>query len=185
MTFCGNFLYSTCRKLTSKSMQNLFPYDSSAQLFNKGFQLFFVFLLLLILHCNDFIFQCNSSPCLKTDKFFIHSDFRRHISWCHFVEIMVFSNEEKAVVKNDFLEREWNTYKICKDHSTKSWNRFSIYIHLKRLQEHNSMDRRAGSSRQRIITTKENENHIENLICSQEEIPGSHMLPREFGKRHR
>ena len=98
---------------------------------------------------------------------------------------MVFSNEEKAVVKNDFLEREWNTYKICKDHPTKSWNRVSIYILLKRLQEHNSMDRRAGSSRQRTIATKENENHIENLICSQEEIPGSHMLPRDFGKKHR
>ena len=49
------------------------------------------------------------------------------------------------------------------------------------------MDGRAGSGRQRTITTEEKENLIENLICSQEENPGSRMSPREVernpGKR--
>ena len=44
------------------------------------------------------------------------------------------------------------------------------------------MDRKAGSGRQRRITTEENENLNENLICPQEDNPGSHMLPREVGK---
>ena len=41
------------------------------------------------------------------------------------------------------------------EHSTKTWNRVSVYRLLKRFQEDNSMDRRAGSGRQRTITTIE------------------------------
>ena len=175
-------MFSTYTKLTSKSLWNLFSSDSSPQLFNGDF-----FFLLLILHCNDLIFRFNLLHSLETDKFFIHSGFQGRISWCHFAETMVFSNGEKAVIKNDFLEIEWNAYKICKEHPTKSWNRVSVYILLKRFQEDNSMDRRAGSGRQRTITTEEKENLIENLICSQEENPGSRMSPREVernpGKR--
>ena len=45
------------------------------------------------------------------------------------------------------------------------------------------MGRKAGSGRQRTITTEENKNLTENLICSQEENPGSHILPREVEKK--
>ena len=44
------------------------------------------------------------------------------------------------------------------------------------------MYRRAGSGRQRTITTEENENLTENLICLLEDYPGSHMSPREVEK---
>ena len=57
-----------------------------------------------------------------------------------------------------------------------------IYILLKRFQDDNSIDKRADSGRQRTITTEEDENLIENLICSQEENPGSLMSPREVEK---
>ena len=119
---------------------------------------------------------------MKTAKFFIHSDFQRRISWCHFAEIMVFSNEEKAVIKNNFLERGWNAYKVCNVYPIKCWNRVSVYRLVKRLQEDNYMDRRAGSGRQRTTNTEENENLIENLIRSQEDNPGSHMSPRKIEK---
>ena len=90
---------------------------------------------------------------------------------------MVFSNEEKPVIKNNFLEQVWNAYKICKQHPTKSWNRVSVDRLLEKFQEGNSSDRRAGSGRQQIITTKKNENLIKNLIFSQEHKSGSHILP--------
>ena len=78
-----------------------------------------------------------------------------NVAWCNFAEIVVFSNKEKAAIKNDFLERRWNDSKICMEHSPKSWNRVSVY-RQKRFQEDNSMDRRPGSGRQRTITTIEN-----------------------------
>ena len=44
------------------------------------------------------------------------------------------------------------------------------------------MYRRAASGRQRTIITEENENLTENLICLQEDYPGSRMSPREVEK---
>ena len=96
-----------------------------------------------------------------------------------FVEIIVFSNEKKAVIKSGFLERGWNAYKICKKHPGKSWNRVSVYRLLKRFQEDNYMVGRAGSGRQRTITTEENENLIKYLIFLQEHNLGSHTSPRK------
>ena len=43
------------------------------------------------------------------------------------------------------------------------------------------MDRRAGSGRQQL-PPKKMKTLIENLICSQQDNPGSHMSPREFEK---
>ena len=44
------------------------------------------------------------------------------------------------------------------------------------------MDRRAGSGRKRTITTEEHENLIENLICLQEDNPGSHIRQERLKK---
>ena len=95
---------------------------------------------------------------------------------------MVFSNEEKAVIKNDFNEKQWSAYRICKEHPTKNWNKVSVQRLLNRFKENGSMDRKSGSGRPRTATTAENEEIVEDLICSQEESPGSHMSPREIEK---
>ena len=52
--------------------------------------------------------------CLKTVKIFIHTDFQRRTRWWYFAEIMVFYEEEKAVLKNDFLERGWMLLKFVR-----------------------------------------------------------------------
>jgi len=44
------------------------------------------------------------------------------------------------------------------------------------------MDRRPGSGRKRTVTTPENEMIVKELICSQEDNPGSHLSPREIEK---
>ena len=48
--------------------------------------------------------------------------------------------------------------------------------------ENNTMDRRSGSGRPRTITTEENADLVEDLICSQEDNPGSHLSPRNIEK---
>ena len=45
------------------------------------------------------------------------------------------------------------------------------------------MERRAGSGRQRTATNEQNEQIVEQLICSQEESPGSHKSPREIERQ--
>ena len=48
----------------------------------------------------------------------------------------------------------------------------------------NSIYGRAGSSRKHTITIEENENFIENLICSQEDNTVSHITPRKVEKKN-
>ena len=95
---------------------------------------------------------------------------------------MDFSYKEKAVIQNDFLEKGWNANKICTEYPTKNWNRVLVYRLLKRFTEDDSMERRSGSGRPRTITTEENTDLIKDLICSQEDNPGSHMSPRNSEK---
>ena len=44
------------------------------------------------------------------------------------------------------------------------------------------MDRQPGSGRPATVTTEENEELVGDLICSQEENPGTHLSPREIEK---
>ena len=95
---------------------------------------------------------------------------------------MVFSSEDKAIIKNDFVEKGWSSYRICQEHPSKNWNRVSVHRLLKRFEKDGSMDRRPGFGRPFTVTTEENEELAGDLICSQEQNPGTHMSPREIEK---
>ena len=94
---------------------------------------------------------------------------------------MVFSDEGKAIIKND-LENRWSAYKICKQHPMKKWHKGSVQKLINRFKEHGTMDRKVGSGRPVTVTTAENEQIIEQLICSQDDSPGTHKSPREIEK---
>ena len=95
---------------------------------------------------------------------------------------MVFSDEDKAIIKNDYIEKKWSANRICKEHPMKRWNRVSVQRLLQRFKTFGSMERGPGSGRPTTVATPENEEIIEELICSQEDNPGSHMSPREIEK---
>ena len=67
----------------------------------------------------------------------------------------------------------WSAYQIWKEHPRKKGNKVSVQRLLKRFHEHGSMNRRPGSGRPRTAMTEDNEPMIEDLVCSQEEKPGS------------
>ena len=93
---------------------------------------------------------------------------------------MVFSSEDKETVKNGFVENGWSLYRICQEHPSKNRNKVSVHRLLKQFEKDGSMDRRPGSGRPVIVTTEENEELIGDLICSQEENPGTHLSQREI-----
>ena len=95
---------------------------------------------------------------------------------------MGFSNDDKAVIKNDYVEKGWTAYRICKEHPTKKWYKGSVQKLLNKFKERGTMDRKPGSGRPITVTTPENEQIVEELICSQEEAPGTHKSPREIEK---
>ena len=45
------------------------------------------------------------------------------------------------------------------------------------------MNRKEGSGRPRSVTTEENTDLIEELICSQEEVPHTHLASREIAEQ--
>ena len=77
---------------------------------------------------------------------------------------MVFSSEDKAIIKNDYEEKSLTAYRICKEHKSKEWVMSSVQCLLKR---------RTGSGQ--LITVRNNENSelVKELICSQEELQGT------------
>ena len=97
---------------------------------------------------------------------------------------MAFSSKEKAAIKNDFIEKEWSAYRICKKQPTNNWNKVSVQKLLNCFKKQKSMERRPVSGRPRTETSEENEEMIEDLICLQEENPGNNMSPRAIEKIH-
>ena len=97
---------------------------------------------------------------------------------------MVFSDDDKAVIKNDYVEKGWSAYRICKEHRTKKWYKGSVQRLIYQFKENGTMKRRPDSRRPRPAITPENEEIVEQLICSQEESPGTQkQFPREI-ERH-
>lgn len=96
---------------------------------------------------------------------------------------MVFNFEDKAVIKNDYLEKGWGPYRIWKEHPSKGWSKGSVIRLINRFENTESMDRKKGSGRPKTATTEENADATEELICSQEEQPGTHVAPRGIKRR--
>ena len=97
-------------------------------------------------------------------------------------QAMVFSSKDKAIIKNDYEEKSWTVYRICKEHESKKWVLSSVQHLLKRFKEDGSMKRRTGSGRPITVTTDENAELVEELICSQEDFPVAHKSPREIAR---
>ena len=96
---------------------------------------------------------------------------------------MVFTFEDKAVIKNDYLEKRWGPYRIWKEHPSKGWKKDAVIRLINRFVETGSMERKKGSGRPTTATTEENADATEDLICSQEEQPGTHVAPRAIKRR--
>lgn len=93
---------------------------------------------------------------------------------------MRLSSEDKAVIKNDFEEKGWTAYTICKKHPTKNWVLKTVQRLVDKIKETGTVERRPGSGRPVTATTEANGDLVEQLICSQEEQPGTHKSPQEI-----
>ena len=90
---------------------------------------------------------------------------------------MVFSGADKAIVKH-YHEKGYTTYKIWKDNSEKHWNKTSVKRLIKRFEAFGTMQREKGPARPQTAATPENEKGIEEMICSQENHPSTHVPPK-------
>ena len=88
--------------------------------------------------------------------------------------------DQLAVIKNDIQEKGWNAHKIWLEHPTFNCSRITIHNQVQKIKETGSKDRRKGSGRPITATTPEICAEVEELICSQEEEPGTHYSACEI-----
>lgn len=93
---------------------------------------------------------------------------------------MVLTEKQKAVIENDFIEKGWNAHKIWTEDPSFECSRIAIHNLIMKIKETGSTDRKKGSGRPITATTDENGELVEELICSQEEEPGSHNSIRQI-----
>ena len=98
-------------------------------------------------------------------------------------ERMIFSNEDKIIIQNNYKEKSWSAYKIWKSHPSKKSDFSSVKCLTKKFRETCSMDRRHGSGQPRTVSMEENMDFIGELVYSQAERPHTHSAAGNIGKQ--
>ena len=93
---------------------------------------------------------------------------------------MVLTDKQKAVIENDFNEKGWNAYKIWKEHPSFECSCMAVHNLIKKIKETGSTERRKGSGRLVTATAEENASIFEELVCSQEDEPGTRNSSRKI-----
>ena len=50
-----------------------------------------------------------------------------------------FRNDDKAVIKHDYVEKGWSTYRICKEHPAKKWYKGSVQRLINQFKDNGTM----------------------------------------------
>jgi hypothetical protein len=93
---------------------------------------------------------------------------------------MVFTTEDKALIKNVYLLKGYGAHRLLAEFSTKNWMLEGLDYLLKKLRRTGNTDRKKGSGRPKSTRTEENVSAVEELILSQENKPQTHSTTRQI-----
>lgn len=95
---------------------------------------------------------------------------------------MVFSDEDKVLIKNLYLIKGYGSLKLMSEFPEKNWKRRGLDKLLKKLRETGTAERRKGSGRPKSARTEENVSAVEQLALSQEGQPQTHRSVRQISR---
>lgn len=95
---------------------------------------------------------------------------------------MVFSSEDKILIKNLVLLKGYSSRRLIKEFPQKGWNKNGLDVLLRKIRETSSVDRQPGSGRPRSVRTPENINAVNDLVLSQEGAPQTHRTTRQIAR---
>lgn len=95
---------------------------------------------------------------------------------------MPFSEEDKHLIKVLREEKRYSSRQLLKEFPRKNWSRSGLDKLLKKIDEHGSISRIAGTGRRRSVRTDENVEAVAKLVLSQEEKPHSHRTVRQISR---
>ena len=97
--------------------------------------------------------------------------------------IMVLSQADKHVIEAVFKEKGWRGAKIIKEFPSKNWCKSSVNRLFKKVEQTGSIARKKGSGRPTTVCTEENAALVDELLCSQDDQPGTHLSQRKIAQR--
>jgi hypothetical protein len=77
---------------------------------------------------------------------------------------MVFTTEDKALIKNLYLLRSYGAHRLLAEFPTKNWTLGGLDYLLKKLRQTGTTDRKKGSGRPKSTRTEENVSAVEEHI---------------------
>ena len=95
---------------------------------------------------------------------------------------MVFTTEDKILIKNLVLVKEYSSRRLIKEFPSKNWNKNGLDNLLRKIRATNSVDRKPGSGRARSTRTEENIDAVQDLVLSQEDRPQTHRSTRQISR---
>ena len=95
---------------------------------------------------------------------------------------MVFSEEDKALIKNLYLIKGYGPQKLMNEFPEKNWNRRGLDELLKKLRKTGTTERRKGSGRPKSARTEANVSAVQELALSQEDQPQTHRSVRQISR---
>ena len=95
---------------------------------------------------------------------------------------MVFSSEEKILIENLMLLKDYSSRRLIKEFPQKGWNKSSLDKLLRKVRATGSADRKPGSGRKRSMRTPENIDAVHDLVLSQENAPQTHRTTRQIAR---
>src|ERR1043165_7948097 len=93
---------------------------------------------------------------------------------------MVFTTEDKVLIKNLYLLKGYGAHRLLAEFPTKNWTLRGLDYLLKKLRQTGTTDRKKGSGRPKSTRTEENVSAVEELILSQENKPQTHNTTRQI-----
>ena len=90
------------------------------------------------------------------------------------------SENDKCLIKNLRLEKQWSSKKLIREFPNKQWTRSGLDALIRKIDATGSTERKLGSGRPKSARTPASINMVEQLICSQDDVPYSHNTPREI-----
>ena len=95
---------------------------------------------------------------------------------------MVFSDSDRAVIETCFREKGWCGARIVKEFPRTQLSRQSVNRLVKKIEDTSSTSRQSGSGWPRTACTDENKDNVEDMIQSQEDLPGTHHPQRKIAR---
>ena len=96
---------------------------------------------------------------------------------------MVLTDEMRFTIKACFEQKGWRGARLVAEFPHFKWTKQSINRVIAKLEQTGSCARKQGSGRPKTALSDEQKTQVEELACSQEDEPGTHLSQRKIARR--